>query len=147
MQLVFQLNEATQPTTTKLGFQIFCNSPIDKIQYKNLVTSKDVKIAYFESKELNPFDNLEIVDSSWILPSNNLENITGHYFSNEMQLISEYNELLFTDIVSYQNNEMTPLWYCHSSKNIKEVTSFERLSSNNLIKSQDSQGYKIVSGT
>lgn len=146
MQLVFQLSEATERTTTNLPFQIFCSSPIDKIQYKNLLTSKDVKVAYFQSKELNPFDNIEIVDSSWLLPSNNLENITGHYFSNEMKIISEYNELLFTDIVSYQNNEITPLWYFHSSKVIEEVTGFERLSSTNLVKSELSQGYKISGG-
>ena len=146
MQLTLRLNESSQQSTTLLKFQIFCSSPIDKIQYKNLLTSKDVKIAYFETKELNPFDNLEIVDTSWTLASNNLNNITGHYFTNEMQVSSEYNELLFTDIVNYQNNEITPLWYLHQSKNITEVTSFERLSSSNLIKNQVSQGYKIVSG-
>ncbi|CAB4160327.1 hypothetical protein UFOVP724_150 [uncultured Caudovirales phage] len=146
MQLVFQLNEATQPTITTLDFQIFCNSPIDKIQYKNLLTSKDVKIAYFESKELNPFDNLEIVDTSWTLSSNNLDNITGHYFANTMQIASDYNELLFTDVVNHQNNEVTPLWYVHQPKKITEVISFERLSSANLIKNELSQGYKILNG-
>lgn len=146
MQIVIEYLENQNIQQEDIPFKVVCNSLIDKIEYKNILTAKDVKLTYFESKELNPKDNIEIVDSSWILPNNNLNNVTGHYFTNSMTVKSEYKELMFTDVVSFQNDEVTPLWYIHKSNRITYVESIERLSSSNLIKNSIDAGYKITNG-
>ena len=146
MQIVIEYLENLNIQQEDIPFKVVCNSLIDKIEYKNILTTKDVKIAYYESKELNPKDNIEIVDSSWMLPNNNLSNVTGHYFTNSMNVKSQYKELLFSDVVSFDNNEITPLWYVHKSNQIDYVESLQRLSSNNLVKDTVSTGYKIING-
>ena len=128
----------------------FENVKIDNIEYKSYIKNKDVKIAYFESMQLNSRNNLDILDFSWYLPNNNpnlLDDNSHYIIETNPNFSSNYENILITDKYSIdQNANMLPLWYKHKSSKITKVTEIEEFRSYYETKEYYS-GYLIENGT
>lgn len=127
----------------------FENVKIDNIEYKSYIKNKDVKIAYFESVQLNSRNNLDILDFSWQLPNNNpnlLDDNSHYIIENNPNFTSNYENILITDkYTTDQNANLLPLWYKHKSSKITKVTEIEEFRSYYETKEYYS-GYLIENG-
>jgi hypothetical protein len=127
----------------------FENIKIDNIEYKSYIKNKDVKIAYFESMQLNSRNNLDILDFSWYLPNNNpnlLDDNSHYIIENNPNFSSNYENILISDKYTVdQNANILPLWYKHKSSKITKVTEIEEFRSYYETKEYYS-GYLIENG-
>ena len=106
-----------------ISVENFVSKPIESLRYAKYIDDRSIAIEYIESEEVNSKDNLEILDTSWLVPNNNTNFLSeveevelgnGSFFSN-------FKEVVITNIVGYDvNNYEVPIFFKHKTK-LKEA--------------------------
>jgi hypothetical protein len=113
----------TQKYEYNIELNQIVSKPIETLEYSKYTNSNSTDIEYFQSKEINSEDNLELESLHWKAAQNrNLRETEVNSTKNNV-INSEYRDLYITNIVQRNSKEgiEIPIWSRHKRKNIKEV--------------------------
>lgn len=140
---MLNLKIVNSPITKSVNFKLknIVNNYTDFLGFSDIVTSNSIPIEYIELPELTSQKNLEILDLSWSLSSNNLNNIANVdkvFFAEGREFLLPYKKVLFTNVSL--NNE--PLFYQHKIDTTSTVVSASVYSVSNFDSNQET-GFKF----
>lgn len=135
----------TQEYQYSIELNQIVSKPIETLEYSKYTNSNSTDIEYFQSKEINSEDNLELESLHWKAAQNrNLSETEINSTKNNI-INSEYRDLYITNIVQRNSKEGVeiPIWGKHKRKNIKEVY-FSCLKNGNSLEVEE--GFVLVEG-